>query len=71
MPQRVVLQTEAGPLEYMGFVDNTELGLAYRNKEIAIGAQIVYRTNVCEIIGEYEDGDGFVWPLLLVVTMEV
>ena len=68
MAQRIVLQTEAGRKDYAVFVDNVTLALAYRNREVAMNEEIIYRGAVCEIIDEYKDEDGFVWTVLTLIA---
>ena len=68
MTQRVVLETQAGKMEYAVFGDNVALAMAYRDREVSTGDDILYRGAICEIIGEHEDEEGFVWPDLLLIA---
>lgn len=68
MTQRVVLETQAGKMEYAVFGDNVALAIAYRDREVSTGDNVLYRGLVCEIIGEHEDEEGFVWPDLLLIA---
>lgn len=68
MTQRVVLETQAGKMEYAVFGDNVALAMAYRDREVFMGDNVLYRGLICEIIGEHEDEEGFVWPDLLLIA---
>lgn len=68
MLQRVVLETQAGKMEYAVFGDNVALAMAYRDREVAMHERILYRGLICEIIGEHGDEEGFAWPDLLLIA---
>lgn len=68
MANKVVLHTPGGNREYFWFNDNVELSMAYRNKEVALHEDVVYRGVICEIIGEFTDEDGILWPTLLAIA---
>lgn len=68
MLQRVVLETQAGQMEYAVFGDNVALAMAYQNREVVMHEQILYRGLICEIIDEYADEDGFIWVVLLAIA---
>ncbi len=67
MAKRIVVRSPDGNREYMMFNDNVELAMAYRNKAVAVHDEVVYRGMICEIVGEFADEDGVVWPELLFV----
>lgn len=69
MPQqKIVIETPEGKREYSMFMEGHSLGMAYRNREVKLHDDIFYRGVICEIIGEFRDEDGVLWPTLLAVS---
>ena len=65
---KIVVQMPAGPMTLDAFRDSHDIIEAYRSKEIEKGNTIFYSGMICDVIGEFTDETGLVFPTLLAVS---
>lgn len=58
MAQRVQLMGPDGLRMYAVYNDNRELVQEYEAGVVALGDEVIYRGNVCEVLYEFTDVDG-------------
>ena len=58
MAQRVQLMGPDGIRMYAVYNDNRELVQEYEAGVVALGDEVIYRGNVCEVLYEFTDVDG-------------
>ena len=65
MVLRVQVRGPDGVRMYAVYNDNRELVREYESGEVALGDEVIYRGNVCEVLYEFTDVDGVKYMELL------